>query len=79
MRNVEVNILRSAGSLRPGTSEGWEEIDLRVEVETQGGEICSQGQTHQVGVRLCRPDEGEKSNHSKLVHDHVGGDVGHQT
>ena len=77
MRNMEVYILRSTGSLCPWTSEGWEQVDLRVEVETECCEVSSQRQTHQVGIRLRGSDEGQQADHSKLVHHHVGWDVGH--
>ena len=78
MRNVEVNILRSAGSVSPGTSECWEQVDLGVEVETQCCEVSPQSQTHQVRISLRCSDECQQSNHSKLINNHVGGNVRHQ-
>ena len=79
VRNMEVNILRSTRRLRPGTSEGREEVDLRVEVEPQGGEVRAEGEAHQVGVRLGRPNEGEEPDHPELIHNHVGGNIRHQS
>lgn len=79
VRNMEVNILRSTRSLRPGTPEGREEVHLRVEVETQGGEIRAEGEAHQVGVRLCRPNEGKEPDHPELIHNHVLGNIRHQS
>ena len=58
MRDVKVNILRSARRFGPRTPECREEVDLRVEVEAQGREVRPEGEAHEVGVRLLSPDEG---------------------
>ena len=79
VRNMEVNILRSTRRLRPGAPGGREEVYLRVEVEPQGGEIRAEGEAHQVGVRLCRPDEGKEPDHPELIHNHVLRNIRHQS
>ncbi len=73
--HVVVDVLRPTWRLRPGAAKSRIQVDVRVQVQPQGGQVGPEGQGDEVGVGLRRPDERQQPNHAELVRDHRLGDV----